>query len=184
MWSLSDETLLAGLGSDDPESAAAFIRRFQGRVFGLTLTILSDKQDAEEAAQETFTRAWRHAAAYDPRRGGVATWLLTIARNVAIDMLRMRRYDPVDPELVLAMQGPSDERGPEEWQVAADESQRVRRAIAMLPDEQKTALVLAAFFGRTAREISEMEGIPIGTVKTRIRTAMLKLRAMLEVRDE
>jgi DNA-directed RNA polymerase specialized sigma24 family protein len=84
---LSDESLLAGLGSGDPDAAVDFLGRFQRRVFGLTFAILRDRAAAEEAAQESFLRAWRHASAYDPRRGTVAAWLLTIARNVSINML-------------------------------------------------------------------------------------------------
>src|SRR3990170_3632553 len=101
MWTPSDESLLAGMGSGDPDAATAFVRRFQRRVFGLALAILGDRAAAEDAAQETFARAWRHADAYDPRRGAVATWLLTIARNVAIDHARVRRSDPVDPGALL-----------------------------------------------------------------------------------
>src|SRR3954469_18255156 len=83
---LSDEALLAGLAAGQPEAAAAFIRRFQARVYGLVITIVRDEGVAEDVAQETFTRAWRHAASYDARRGRVATWLLSIARNLAIDV--------------------------------------------------------------------------------------------------
>src|SRR5687768_2346736 len=101
---LSDESLLAGLGSGDPDAAADFLRRFQRRVFGLTLSILRDRAAAEEAAQESFVRAWRHASAYDPRRGTVAAWLLTIARNVSINMLPTRRFDPIDPELIVTLE--------------------------------------------------------------------------------
>src|SRR5207247_1070983 len=101
---LSDEALLMGLGSGDPDAAAAFMDRFQRRVFGMTLSILQDRQAAEEAAQEAFVRAWRHAAAYDPRRGAVAAWLLTIARNVAVNMLPSHRPYPVDPEALLGLQ--------------------------------------------------------------------------------
>jgi RNA polymerase sigma-70 factor (ECF subfamily) len=182
MWSLSDETLLAGLGSDDPEVATAFVRRFQGRVFGLALTILGERMAAEEAAQETFLRAWQHAEAYDPRRGAVSTWLLTIARNVSIDMVRMRRSEPVDPEALLALQGPVDPG--EDLLVAADETERLREALRSLPRDQQRALVLASFYGRTAREIGDIEGAPLGTIKTRIRTALLKLKATFEVNDE
>jgi RNA polymerase sigma factor (sigma-70 family) len=182
MWSLSDETLLAGLGSEDPEVATAFVRRFQGRVFGLAVTILGDSTAAEEAAQETFVRAWQHAEAYDPRRGAVSTWLLTIARNVSIDMARMRRIEPMDPEVLLAIQGASESG--DDPIVEADEILRLKRALGELPKEQQRALVLAAFYGRTAREIGEMEGAPIGTIKTRIRTALLKLKAMFEVNDD
>lgn len=183
MVALSDESLLAGLASGDPEAGAAFIRRFQGRLYGLALTILGDRHAAEDVAQETFLRAWRNAGAYDPRRGAVATWLLTIARNVAIDTARIRRSEPMDPEALLLLEqtsgGEDDDR-----LVAADEKERLRRAIARLPEEQRRALLLAAFFGRTAVEISEQEHAPVGTIKTRIRTAMLKLRSALEVNDD
>jgi RNA polymerase sigma factor (sigma-70 family) len=182
MWSLSDETLLAGLGSEDPEVAAAFVRRFQGRVFGLALTILGDPAAAEEAAQETFVRAWQHAEAYDPRRGAVSTWLLTIARNISIDISRMRRSEPMDPDVLLALMREGDDG--DDPIVAMDERERLKRALAALPMEQQRALVLAAFYGRTAREIGELEEAPIGTIKTRIRTALLKLKAMFEVNDD
>src|SRR3954453_3725916 len=86
---LSDEALLAGLASGDPDDAAAFVRRFQRRVYGLACTILHDDDLADDAAQEAFVRAWRHAAGYDPRRGRVAAWLLTIARHDAIARARL-----------------------------------------------------------------------------------------------
>jgi RNA polymerase sigma-70 factor (ECF subfamily) len=184
MWALSDETLLAGLGSDDPESATAFVRRFQGRVFGLALTILGNGKDAEEAAQETFVRAWRHASAYDPRRGAVATWLLTIARNVSIDMLRVHRPDPIDAERIASFELSALDRRPDDHKSTIEDADQLRTALRRLPQEQLRAVVLAAFYGRTAREIGEMDDVPVGTVKTRIRAAMMKLRAALEGADE
>jgi RNA polymerase sigma-70 factor (ECF subfamily) len=184
MWSLSDETLLAGLGSGDPDAAAAFVRRFQGKVYGLAYTIVGDAMAAEEVAQETFTRAWKHAQAYDPRRARVSTWLLSIARNIAIDQVRMRRHEPVDPETFFSLEIASADASPDERAVADDDAARLRDGLKELPVEQRRALVLAAFYGRTGREISELERVPLGTVKTRIRTAMLKLRTILEARDE
>lgn len=179
MWSLSDESLLAGMASGDSEAATSFIRRYQSRVYGLALAILLDRATAEEVAQEAFLRAWRHGSEFDPRRGRVSTWLLTITRNLAIDALRMRRAQPFDPGMLMdLLEGDSNEVS-EEPLVQADESQRLRRALAELPRDQRAAVVQAGFLGRTAREISEIEGVPIGTVKTRIRTALLKLRAAL-----
>lgn len=181
---LSDEALLAGFATGDPDTAAAFVRRFQGRVYGLSLTIVRRPSIAEEVAQETFARVWRHAGNYDPRKGRVSTWVLSIARNLAIDVTRMRRLDPVDPEVIAAeisIEGQS--AGADEMDLAPDERSRLREAIAQLPDDQRRALVLAAYTGRTAREISALEDVPLGTVKTRIRTAMLKLRSRLEVED-
>jgi len=184
MWSLSDEALLAGMQSGDPEAAAGFVRRYQARVFGLALTILRDRAAAEEVAQETFLKAWRRADAYDARRGQVATWLLTIARNTALDAVRMKRSEPWDPEALLAIWERQEGPEPDDGMVAVDDIRRLREAIGELPRDQQIALVYAAFYGRTAREISELVSAPIGTIKTRIRLAMLKLHSALEVTDE
>jgi RNA polymerase sigma factor (sigma-70 family) len=179
MSSLSDEALLAGLASGEPDAAAAFVRRFQARVYGLVVTIVQDPSAAEDVAQETFVRAWRHAGTYDPRRGRVPTWLLAIARNAAIDAMRVRSVLPLDPEVVAArLQRDADEDD------SREERSRVRSALADLPASQRRALFLAAYMGRTAREISELEDAPLGTIKTRIRAAMLKLRDSLEVSHE
>jgi RNA polymerase sigma factor (sigma-70 family) len=180
--SASDEALLAGVAAGQRDAAAAFVRRFQARVYGLVVTMVRDPGLAEDVAQETFVRAWRHAGSYDHRRGRVATWLLTIARNAAIDAMRLRRPEPLDPDVVAArLQGAGgavDEGAP------PDERERVRDALAELPEEQRRALFLAAYMGRTAREISKLEGAPLGTIKTRIRTAMLKLHDSLETDHE
>jgi RNA polymerase sigma-70 factor (ECF subfamily) len=181
MWSLSDEALLAGMSSGDPEASTAFIRRYQARVFGLARAILGDSATAEEVAQEALLRAFRHGAGYDPRRGQVSTWLLTITRNLAIDALRMRRSEPLDPVTMQALIDGAEPDDFEEPLVAADQTHRLRRALAELPRDQGVAVVQAAFLGRTAREISDLEGVPLGTVKTRIRSGLSKLRAALEV---
>lgn len=178
----SDEALLAGYATGDPRTAAAFVRRFQGRVYGLALTIVRQPALAEEVAQETFTRVYRHAGNYDARKGRVSTWLLSIARNLAIDVTRLKRLDPVDPEVIEAevtidFQSP----GADETALQPDERDQLRAAIGELPDDQRRAIVLAAYLGRTAREISDLDDVPLGTVKTRIRTAMLKLRSDLGV---
>src|SRR5688572_18110837 len=100
MFAASDESLIAGLAAGDRTAATAFVRRFQARVYGLAVTMVGDAAVAEEIAQEAFTRAWRHAGAYDARRGRVATWLLSITRNLAIDQLRARRTEPLDPQAI------------------------------------------------------------------------------------
>lgn len=179
VWDASDEALLAGFATGDPASAAVFVRRFQRRIHGLALTIVGDEGDAADVAQEAFLRAWRHADAYDPRRGAVPTWLLTITRNVAVDHLRARKARPVDhvdPATILLT---SPARGPAEGVVLDDEVGRVTEALRTLPEEQRRALVLAALGGRTAQEIGEIDAIPVGTAKTRIRTALQRVRAAL-----
>jgi len=181
MDALSDESLLAGFASKDPELTAAFVRRFQRRVFGLAMTIVKDRVAAEEVAQDAFVRAWEHSGSFDSRKGRVDSWLLTIARNLSIDVRRMqaRQASEDDSELHQIV---SSERAPETAGVLADETRRLREAIAEeLSEEQRRALLLAAFGGLSGREISESEGIPLGTVKTRLRAAMLRLRSALEV---
>jgi RNA polymerase sigma factor (sigma-70 family) len=182
---LSDEALLSGLAAGDRDAATAFTRRFQARVYGLVLTIVRDEGTAEEVAQETFVRAWRHARTYDPRRGRVATWLLTIARNLAIDVVRVKSPEPLDPDLVASrLQQAGVAGSPADQGAPPYERERVRAAIAGLPPEQRRALFLGAYLGWTAQEIGELEGIPLGTAKTRIRTAMLRLRDSLETKNE
>ena len=180
--SLSDEALLAGLASGEADAAAAFVRRFQARVYGVVITIVRDPGTAEDVAQEAFVRAWRHAGTYDPRRGRVVTWLLTIARNAAIDAMRVRRVDPLDPEVVAGRLQRGG--GAVDDAVAPDERERIRGAIAGLPASQRRALFLAAYLGRTAQEISDIEHAPLGTIKTRIRAAMLKLHDSLEISND
>ncbi len=127
-------------------------------------------------------RAWRHASAYDPRRGTVAAWLLTIARNVSVNLLPARRFDPIDPEVLLAIEARRPREDGNQAQVV--DSQPLREALRRLPQGQRRALVLAVFYGFTAKEISELDGLPLGTVKTRIRSAMMKLRSELGVPDD
>jgi RNA polymerase sigma factor (sigma-70 family) len=175
---LSDEALLAGLTFGDPETGRAFVQRFQGRVFGLAQAILRDPILAEDIAQEAFVRAWRHGSSYDPRRGTVAAWLLRITRNLAIDALRLRRAEVMDPD-VLAAVAPPDVESVEEAAMISATAATVRRALRSLPEEQARALMLAAFYGRTAEEISRAEDIPLGTAKTRIRLGLRRIRAQL-----
>jgi len=179
MWNVSDDTLLAGLVAGDADAASAFVARFQRRVFGLAVTITHDARIAEDVAQEALLRAWRHGSAYDPRRGGVATWLLTITRNLAIDAMRVRRPLAVDPDALLALPLASSGRNPADAAVAADDAGQLRHALADLPAEQRRAIVLAGLLGFSASEVAEHEHIPLGTAKTRIRTAMIRLRAAL-----
>ncbi|WP_053658566.1 RNA polymerase sigma factor [Streptomyces sp. MMG1121] len=175
---LPDEALLSGLAAGDPELAVIFVRRFQHRVFGVAMAITGDEQLAEDVAQLTFERAWRHAQIYDSRRGSVTTWLTTIAHNLAVDAVRARRTEPMAPEDLDALIGAVTET-PEQWALADETSAQLRAAVARLPREQARALVMAGIYGMTAQQIADAERIPLGTAKTRIRAAMAKLRAAL-----
>lgn len=179
MWSISDESLIAGLATGDPDATEAFVGRFQRRVYGLARAITGDDRLAEDVAQEALLRAWRHAATYDPRRGSVVTWMLTITRNLAIDQVRVRRPWPIDPETLLTSVLTTAEPGPADVAEIMDEVGRLRQALTTLPPEQQRAIVLAGVLGLSGREVAEVEEIPLGTAKTRIRAAMLRLRALL-----
>lgn len=175
---LPDEALLAGLGADDSDAALAFVRRFQGRVFGVALAIIGEPQLAEDVAIQAFERAWRHAGSYDPRRASVYTWLATITRNLALDTVRVRCPRPIDTdELLLRVDGGRTD--PDAALLAAESANDLRRALAHLPREQARALVLASIAGFSAAEVAEREDIPLGTAKTRIRAGLHRLRAEL-----
>lgn len=141
---LADEALLAGLGTGDPEMALAFVRRFQRRVFGVTVTVLGDPALAEDVVQQTFERAWRHAPMYAARRGSVRTLLVTLAHNLAIDTIRVRRPLPLEPGdlLALSLTAARDQNNGA-WTAG------VRAAIATLPPTQARALVIAGVHGVT-----------------------------------
>ena len=174
---LSDEALLAGMAAGAIGAGTAFVRRHQSRVFGLAWTLVGDPDLAEDVAQEAFLRAWRHGTDFDPRKGSVQSWLFRITQNLAIDALRMRRAEPMAPETLLARLALDDD--PVDHITRLEDAERMRVAVRGLPTPQQRALVLATYLGRTAEEISRIEHIPLGTAKTRIRAAMLRLRATL-----
>jgi RNA polymerase sigma-70 factor (ECF subfamily) len=179
---LTDESLLAGMAVGDQDAAAAFVRRYQGRVYGLALTVVAVPAVAEEVAQEAFVKAWRHADSYDARRGRVATWLLTITRNAAIDAVRYHKATPMDPDVLTARLVADEDRSDEPAARFATTDQ-VRGALRALPLEQSRPVVLMTFYGLTAKDIAEREGIPVGTVKSRIRRGLGALRDRLGAPD-
>jgi RNA polymerase sigma-70 factor (ECF subfamily) len=137
---------------------------------------------ADDLAQITFERAWRHAGTYDARRASVATWLLTITRNLAIDTMRVRRAIPCEPDLLSQLLPASSCVDPQEAAVEADQLGQLGVELAGLPVEQRRAVLLATVAGRTAGEIAIIEGIPLGTAKTRVRAGLRRLRvAVAEV---
>ena len=177
---LSDESLLAGMANGNQDAAATFVRRYQARVYGLALTVIGVPAVAEEVAQETFVKVWRHASTYDARRGRVSTWLLTITRNAAVDAVRYRHEDPMDPSLLVAMLSP---RQPADSDDAPETSLILREALRGLPPGQREPILLMTFSGMTAKEIAARDEIPLGTVKTRVRRGLQAMRERLEVRD-
>jgi RNA polymerase sigma-70 factor (ECF subfamily) len=174
---LPDETLLAGLCAGDGKLTAAFVQRFQAKVYGVAMAVTADPGVAEDIAQQALERAWQHGRTYDPRRGTVAAWLAAIARNLAIDANRIRRPVLLDAADLVARVVAGD--SPEARAVAGETASELIAALRELPPEQARAVVLAGIGGLTASEVAQNEGIPLGTAKTRIRTALHRLRAAL-----
>lgn len=177
-----DRRLVHAFASSDPRAAEELYDRFAPRIFGLGVVMLGDAGKAEDLVQDTLVKAFRNARSYDESRGALDTWILLMARSLAIDSIRRS----VVETRVLAKEAAEEEAeepGPEGRAETKDLAARARRAMAGLSREQRAALELAYFGGKTSAEVAELEGIPVGTAKTRIRTALLRLREALEVRD-
>jgi RNA polymerase sigma-70 factor (ECF subfamily) len=179
-----DAALVRGMVAGDDRALGALYDRWQGVVHGVVARILRQPDDIEDVVEETFWQAWRQASRFDPARGAVQTWLLTIARSRALDRaraLRRRRESPIegdDGEVVVQQVAPDDPGLDTE---AAERRRIVTTALTQLPAEQREALELGYFGGLSQSEIAERTGQPLGTVKTRMRLAMQKLRSHLQV---
>jgi RNA polymerase sigma-70 factor, ECF subfamily len=172
----ADQRLMRSFAARDADAADALYRRFAGRIYGLGIVMLGNDAAAQDLVQDTFVKLWRSADRYDRSRGKLETWVLLMARSLAIDAIRRRvlearTLDHVDRP-AEADEGP----GPDDQVVILDLTARARRAMSSLPPEQRAALELAYLGGKTSAEISDLEGIPVGTAKTRIRAALLRLR--------
>ncbi|HXF56168.1 MAG TPA: sigma-70 family RNA polymerase sigma factor [Actinomycetota bacterium] len=165
------------LVSGDEQAIRVLYARFGRSVYTLGLRLLGSTEAAEELTQDVFLAAWRKAGRFDPSRGRLSTWLMAIAHNLAVDRLRHERGGR-RPTLVLVEDVPQPLAADEEEAVL--DRDRARRALAGLSQAERRLLSRAYFLGWTAREISEADGIPLGTVKTRLRAALLKLRAARE----
>jgi len=170
-----DQQLIAGVVKGDEHAFLSLYDRYASRVYGLTLRVLGDTMLAEEATQDTFLKLWSRAKQFDLRKGELTPWLLTIAHRTALDRLRLenRRLPP------------SNAQDPEEtWPIIPDETTQNSEsrwrslyfAVQSLPEEQRQVIDLAYYKGMSQSEIAEVLGWPLGTVKTRVRSAMQSLR--------
>jgi len=179
-----DVVLVREMASGDDRALGTLYDRWHAVVHGVVARVLRQPDDIEDVVEETFWQAWRQASRFDPARGAVQTWLLTIARSRALDRaraLRRRRESPIegdDGEVVVEQAAASDPGLDAE---ATERRQIVTAALSQLPAEQRQALELGYYGGLSQSEIAERTGQPLGTVKTRMRLAMQKLRSQLQI---
>ena len=182
----ADEELIDLIAHRDPDAVRVLYERYGRMVYGLAMHVIGDVAAAEEVCQDAIMRVWEKSGTYRSDRGKVVTWLARIVRNRAIDVLRSRRSRGLDlPQSGVEPADLAESRdadpGDRLWQSFRE--QEVREAVAALPRDQRRALSLAFFTGLTHREIALALGEPLGTVKTRIRDAMVKLRSSLGTRE-
>jgi RNA polymerase sigma-70 factor (ECF subfamily) len=169
--SVDDAESLTRIGQRDENAMEEIFRRYSGPVYSVALRVLRDTGQAEDVLQEVFLQLWRNPAAFVQDRGSLGAWLVVVARNRAIDLLRRRKpSDSVDDVVLASSINVADEA---ERNVMME---KVRRALAELPREQRKSLELAYFEGLSHTEIASRTGDPLGTVKTRIRQALIALR--------
>jgi RNA polymerase sigma-70 factor (ECF subfamily) len=180
---LDDETLVRLIVQARAEALSELYDRYSRLVFGLALNSVGNPATAEEITQDVFLRVWQRARQYHADRAKVSTWLTSITRYRAIDQLRRRGSRPEQHSVAWAELVPGTEpsvNGPEQAAALGMERERVRAAIEQLSEEQKQVLALAYFQGLTQSQIADSLDLPLGTVKTRIRLGMQKLRDLLQ----
>jgi RNA polymerase sigma-70 factor (ECF subfamily) len=172
-----DVALLGRIAAGDETALAALYDRWVQPVYGVVVQLLRGADDAEDVLEDTFWQVWQRASSFDPARGTPRAWLLTIARSRALDRVRSRGRAP--EAVPLSELVPSDAPDPAASVEVEERRAQVARALAALPKEQREAIELAYFGGYTQSEIAEQLHQPIGTIKTRIRLGLRKLRALL-----
>ena len=178
-----DEELIRSILEGKSNALGELYDRYGRLVYSLAFQVLGDSATAEEVSQEVFLQIWNKAGTYQAQQGKVITWLTSVARHKAIDSLRRKGARPEGHQVEFESDDESDLVDPigvEEQVVLSQRSLAVRRAISHLPPDQKKALAMAYFKGMTQQEVADAIGEPLGTVKTRIRLGMLKLRQFLE----
>lgn len=184
----TDDTLIEQIQAGDETALRILYERYRRLVFSLALRISGDNSAAEEITLDVFERVWRKADSFRPERGALSTWMTAMARYRAIDHVRRRQSRPHSLEAPLEelrfLHGntPGNPRRPEARTARGLRRERVRAALAQLPPEQQQVLALAYFQGFSHQEMADLLALPLGTVKTRLRLALNKLR--FDLRDE
>ena len=176
---------LARIAAGDQSALAELYDASSAKVFGLAMKILGDRDAAEEVTVDVYTQVWRKIASYDAQRGTPGSWLMTMTKNRAIDGFRSRylergRQVPLDEAAEL----PGHEATPEQYSAGLERQRLVQAALAMLSTEQRQAIALAYYWGMSQSEIADRLKLPLGTVKTRMRLGMIRLREVLAPHGE
>lgn len=167
----SDARLILSVRSGDQQAMGELFDRYSSLVYSVALRVLGDTGAAEDILQEVFMQLWRKPAVFDSARGSLAAWLAVIARNRAIDAIRKRKPETDIEDVIVSVE--PDFAGEAERNRAAE---HIRRKLSEMPEPQRSALEMAFFEGLTHSEIATKTGTPLGTIKTRIRTALISLR--------
>ena len=179
-----DAALMSQIAQSQSAALSELYDRYGRMVFSLAFRITGSSETAEEVTQDVFVQVWRFAGHYDPRQGKLTTWLSSVTRNRAIDFLRQQNVRPeghaasLDDDL-FSFNETAGETAVEPSVELRLQQQQVRQALEQLPEEQRQALALAYFMGLTQQEIAARLNQPLGTVKTRIRLGMIKLKDLL-----
>ncbi len=182
-----DEKLLARIANADQDALSSLYDKYQRRIYSLVLRIVRNEDDAAEVMQDVFLQVWEKAGLFDQDRGSFGAWLATLAHNKAVNLLRSRRYKKAALEVrqdaaeLSANPGEAtvERRTPLDEQVESGERERMLALLEQIPEAQRVALTMAYYDGLSQTEIAEALGVPLGTVKTRMRQGMIKLRDML-----
>ena len=177
--------LLARIAAGDQPALAEFYDASSAKVFGLVMKILADRTVAEEVTMDVYTQVWRRASTYDTERGTPGSWLMMLAKTRAIDRFRSSylergRQVPLDQAAEL----PGDAATPEQYSADLERQRLVQEAMASLSAEQRQAIALAYYWGLSQSEIADRLQLPLGTVKTRMRLGMIRLREVLAPHGE
>ena len=175
---------MAAFLRNEGDAARRLYDRFASRIYGLGLVLLRSKTDAEDLVQDTFLKVMRTGSAFDPRRGSLDTWILLNARSLAVDLLRRRSLEGRKLASLPRISEASDEPGPEWRAEVRDLFRRANDAMGRLPSGQRSALELTYIGQRSTREIAEMQGIPRGTVKSRVHAAVASLQKAFPEDDD
>jgi RNA polymerase sigma-70 factor (ECF subfamily) len=177
-----DAEILERLLARDEAAFRSVVEDYGAAVFGIARRVLADPNLAEEVAQDTFVALWRRPGAFDPSRGNLRSFLLAVARNKAVDLVRREEARKRATESLLQEAGMASDVAPEDERI--EDRAEIRRALARLSLVQREAIVLAYFGGRTYREVARELAIPEGTAKTRLRDGLVKLRTLLGESEE